>query len=95
MNSGNLKTALMEVYNVKPTTAEKMMEMLEIMAYCLECKYLDGVADGYRGKYQDELVTKRDVEIALLNKGQASKRYELGETWELNYEEIIEALSKM
>lgn len=33
-----------------------------------------------------------DVVSALLTKGQSSKRYKLGETWELNFEEIREAL---
>ena len=42
----------------------------------------------------DDLVTRRDVELALLEKGQKSKRYKLGDTWELNFDEIREALSE-
>ena len=41
----------------------------------------------------DCLVNIRDVELALIEKGQSSKRYKLGETWELNGEEIREALA--
>lgn len=40
-----------------------------------------------------DLFTRRDAEIALLNKGQASKRYRLGEKWELNFDEIREAFT--
>ncbi len=43
----------------------------------------------------DECVFKKDVIIALVGKGQASKRYKLGETWELNGEEIREAVGDM
>ena len=43
----------------------------------------------------DCLVNIRDVELALIEKGQASKRYKLGETWELNGEEIREALEEL
>lgn len=39
-----------------------------------------------------DLATRREIEIALLAKGQKSKRYKLGEIWELNYDEIREAL---
>ena len=40
-------------------------------------------------------VSKESVLNALLEKGQSSKRYRLGETWELNYPEIIEAIDAM
>lgn len=40
-----------------------------------------------------KVVTIEDVMLALLEKGQSSKRYKLGEFWELNGEEIREALS--
>ena len=43
---------------------------------------------------ENDLITRRDVEIALLEKGQRSKRYKLGDIWELNYDEIRDALSK-
>ena len=42
-----------------------------------------------------DLATRRKIEIALLVKGQESRRYKLGETWELNYDEIKEALDEL
>ena len=42
-----------------------------------------------------DLATRREIEIALLVKGQKSKRYKLGEIWELNYDEIREALDEL
>lgn len=41
----------------------------------------------------DEYVSKEDAINALLNKGQHSRRYRLGETWELNLMEIQEAIN--
>lgn len=41
----------------------------------------------------DDLVRRKDVELALLKKGQRSRRYKLGETWELDFTEIREALA--
>ena len=43
----------------------------------------------------DECVFKQDVILAIVEKGQASKRYKLGETWELNLKEISEAVGDM
>ena len=43
--------------------------------------------------FANGFVTIRDVELAMLEKGQESKRYKLGETWELNLMEIREALN--
>lgn len=40
----------------------------------------------------NELITRKNIELALLNKGQHSRRYKLGDTWELNYDEIREVL---
>lgn len=40
-------------------------------------------------------ITKGDAVLALLEKGQHSKRYKLGETWELNFYEIQEAIDEM
>lgn len=40
-------------------------------------------------------ITKGDAVLALLEKGQHSKRYKLGETWELNFFEIQEAIDDM
>ena len=42
-----------------------------------------------------EYITKKDAINALLNKGQHSKRYKLGETWELNLFEIQEAIEQI
>lgn len=42
----------------------------------------------------NDLITRREVELVLLEKGQKSKRYKLGEIWELNFDEIREALSE-
>lgn len=42
----------------------------------------------------NDFITRHEVEIALLEKGQKSKRYKLGEIWELNFDEIREALSE-
>ena len=39
---------------------------------------------------------ERDVILdALINKGQSSKRYKLGDTWELNYSEIRETIDSI
>jgi hypothetical protein len=40
----------------------------------------------------NEYISKEDAKNALLNKGQHTTRYRLGETWELNFMEILEAL---
>lgn len=42
----------------------------------------------------NDLITRREVELALLEKGQKTERYKWGEQWELNFSEIREALSK-
>ena len=42
-----------------------------------------------------ELISRKDAICALVNKGQASKRYKLGEVWELNLTEIEEALNEL
>ena len=42
-----------------------------------------------------DLISRRAVELALVEKGQRSKRYKLGEIWELNYDEIREVLSEV
>ena len=39
----------------------------------------------------NDLFTRRDAEITLLNKGQHTMRYRLGDIWELNLLEIREA----
>ena len=40
-----------------------------------------------------DLIVREDAIITLLEKGQRSRRYKLGETWELNFDEIREALA--
>lgn len=40
----------------------------------------------------NELITRKNIELALLNKGQHSRRYKLGDIWELDYYEIREVL---
>lgn len=42
-----------------------------------------------------DLVSRGDVLDALVEKGQSSKRYKLGEFWELNLSEIKEALDEL
>jgi len=39
-----------------------------------------------------DLISRQDAILALLEKGQRSRRYKLGEIWELNFDEIREAL---
>ena len=43
----------------------------------------------------DDVIYRQDAILWLLEKGQKSERYKLGETWELNFEEIRETLSKV
>lgn len=43
----------------------------------------------------DDLISRQATYLALVEKGQASKRYKLGETWELNGEEIREVLDAL
>ncbi len=42
----------------------------------------------------NDFITRREVELALLEKGQKTERYKWGEEWELNFSEIREALSE-
>lgn len=46
-------------------------------------------------KKNDDLISRQAARNALLNKGQHSKRYKLGETWELNLMEIEETLGEL
>ena len=43
----------------------------------------------------DDLISRQATYLALVEKGQASKRYKIGETWELNGEEIREVLDAL
>lgn len=45
-----------------------------------------------KGKPMDDLVSRQTSVLTLLEKGQNSRRYKLGEIWELNFDEIREAL---
>lgn len=40
-----------------------------------------------------DLIDRQAAIIALLEKGQSSRRYKIGEFWELNFDEIREALA--
>ena len=42
-----------------------------------------------------DLISKQDAINALVEKGQSSKRYKLGEIWELNLPEIIDAIDAL
>ena len=41
----------------------------------------------------NDLISREEAVEALLEKGQSSRRYKLGEIWELNFDEIREALA--
>lgn len=43
----------------------------------------------------DDLISRQAAREALLDKGQSSRRYKLGESWELNWLEIEDALSSI
>jgi len=43
----------------------------------------------------NDLIDREDAYIALVEKGQASRRYKLGEIWELNGKEIREVLDSV
>lgn len=43
----------------------------------------------------DDLISRQAAEIAFVEKGQLSRRYKLGEVWELNYEEIRDVLNDL
>lgn len=67
------------------------LQQLQILLLDLDCL----VDNGGRAMKDYDLATRREIEIALLAKGQKSKRYKLGEIWELNYDEIREALDEL
>ena len=41
----------------------------------------------------NDIISRQGAIGALVEKGQRSRRYKLGETWELNFDEIREALA--
>ena len=46
-------------------------------------------------KIPNDYVSRWAVIDALVNKGQHTKRYRVNEEWELNYQEIFEAISEI
>ena len=46
-------------------------------------------------KIPNDYVSRWAVIDALVLKGQRTRRYKVGEEWELNYQEIFEAISEM
>lgn len=42
-----------------------------------------------------EYITKEEAVLTLLEKGQSSHRYKLGDIWELNFEEIREVIASI
>ena len=55
--------------------------------------YTEFAIEALKAEPCEDCVSKQAVNIALLKKGQSSKRYKLGETWELNGSEIREAIA--
>lgn len=55
----------------------------------------DDMKKAYVKANEDNYVSKGEVVLALLEKGQHSTRYKLGDTWELNLFEIQEAIDNM
>jgi hypothetical protein len=43
----------------------------------------------------DDSISRRAAIVALLEKGQHSRRYKFGDIWELNYDEIRETLNAL
>lgn len=41
------------------------------------------------------LIDADDLKYGIINKGQSSRRYKLGEIWELNFTEICEVIDEM
>ena len=46
-------------------------------------------------KIKDDTISRQAAIEALLEKGQSSRRYKLGEIWELNFDEIREVLNSL
>ena len=44
---------------------------------------------------ESDYISRAQVVLALLDKGQRSRRYHLGDTWELNFNEIREAIKSI
>ena len=51
--------------------------------------------NSYSENNNSEYVLKQNILIALVAKGQASKRYKIGQTWELNFEELREVVNSL
>jgi hypothetical protein len=46
-------------------------------------------------KIKDDTISRQAAIEALLEKGQSSRRYKIGEIWELNFDEIREVLNNL
>ncbi len=63
--------------------------------------YAEGLAEGLDNNSTEldsknnELIWKQDAILALLEKGQHSRRYKIGDIWELNFDEIREAMDTL
>ena len=64
--------------------------------------YDKGYKQGYTDRIEmekalrvEDCISRKEARIALLNKGQHSTRYKLGQTWELNLFEIEEVLNDL
>lgn len=55
----------------------------------------DNMKKAYVKANENNYVSKGEVVLALLEKGQRSTRYKLGDSWELNLFEIQEAIDNM
>lgn len=55
----------------------------------------DNIKKAYAKANENNYVSKGEVVLSLLEKGQHSTRYKLGESWELNLFEIQEAIDAM
>lgn len=43
----------------------------------------------------EEYIGRQAARLSLLEKGQCSRRYKIGDTWELNYDEIRAAINQV
>ena len=80
-------------YTKLATTPCTLEQLLSQDGMCLVS--VASVKEALKQQPCEDCVSREAVRNALLNKGQASKRYKLGETWELNLLEIEEALNEL
>ena len=75
---------------------EGSMRMMGEKAHKALNDYWSWLEEYMRGNKMSKDIIYRQAAIdALLDKGQASRRYKLGETWELNLDEITEAIGSV